>query len=203
MSDYTHAELTKLIGDKLPGGGVPAAWWISTDDEVIRLFDEWSDAEFKHQKKVADLGDELGCERWFTSGMGGALRGFDPPRGMGKWKNHPDYKPVPEGWRIDSKSGYLVPSRKTKADRESDANKRFDELRASPQLSTPGMPSEMWLPGHIYGTNIRRGEACLMAFSGGDPDRLEGRREFVVDANLWTRLPLSAFHLMREAEVSE
>ncbi|MDJ0010144.1 hypothetical protein [Gordonia alkanivorans] len=197
----TVEEVRELIGDKLPGGGVPAAWWITTDAEVLRLFDKWSTAEHEYQNRIADLGEELGCERWASYGFGGGLAGFMPPKGMGRWEGHPDYKPVPAGWRIDSKSGYLVPSRRTKADRESDANKRFTELKRAPQLETPGMPTDLWLGSRIYGVSIRRGDSCVMAFCGGDPDRAESRREFEVDESIWERLPLSTFHLLRE-EVS-
>ncbi|AXH49014.1 hypothetical protein SEA_CRATER_55 [Gordonia phage Crater] len=194
----TVDEVRTLIGDKLPGGGVPASWWITTDAEVLRLFDEWSTAEFEYQNRVANLGEELGCERWMCSGHGGSLMGFVPPTGMGTWESHPEFKPVPTGWRIDSKTRYLVPGRRTKADRESAANKRFADLKHAPQLSTPGMPQELWLPGAVYGVSIRRGEACVMAFCGGDPDRAESRREFEVDESIWERLPLSTFHLLRE-----
>jgi hypothetical protein len=202
MSDYTHAELTKLIGDKLPGGGVPAAWWISTDDEVIRLFDQWKKSDRAHRERVHELATELGCTEWMQSGRGGTVRGFIPPREMTLYSGHPECIPVPDHWRIDSKSGYLMPSRKTKADRESDANEKFAAIKRAPQLETPGMPADLWLPGMVYGVQIRRGDACVMAFCGGDPDRVESRNDFAVDEGLWTRLPLSAFHLMREAVAS-
>ncbi|AVI03676.1 hypothetical protein SEA_CONFIDENCE_46 [Gordonia phage Confidence] len=197
MTDVEN--IRTLVGDKLPGGGVPAAWWITTDAEVLRKFDEWADAEFAHNQAVSALAEELGCKRWFTFGRGGNVVGFDPPRYMGHWNiEHPEYVPIPLGWRIDSKSGYLVPSRRTKKDRESDANKKFAAIKRATQLETPGMPQDLWLPGAVYGVSVRRGEACVMAFCGGDPDRAESRREFDVDENIWERLPLSTFHLLRE-----
>lgn len=194
----TFTQVRDLVGDKLPTGGIPAAWWIATDAGVVEKFDQWSALEFEHQNAVASLGESLGCKRWMASGRGGDVMGFVPPSGMGTWESHPDYQPVPAHWRIDSKSGYLVPSRKTKADRESDAAKQFAAIQRAPDLETPGMPRDLWIPGHIYGVSIRRGESCVMAFCGGDPDRAEGRNEFVVDESIWERLPLSIFHLLRE-----
>lgn len=197
MTDLDYNRIQSLIGDTLPGGGAPAAWWLSTDADIIQLFDDWADADTVHHNKIADLAKELGCTQWMGGRRRHALLGFIPPSGMTKWESHPDYRPIPEGWRIDSKSRWLVPSRRTKKDRESEANTRFSELRRAPQLSTPGMPQDLWLPGYIYGVDIRRGDSCVMAFCGGDPDRTS-RNEFTVDETKWERLPLSIFHRLRE-----
>lgn len=199
MTEYER--IHALVGDKIPGGGIPAAWWISTDTDVMRLFDEWAVADEAHHRKVAALAEELGCTQWMGGRRGHGISGFVPPKAMTLYGEHPDKQPVPEGWRIDSKSGWLLPSRRTKKDRESHASKRFRELQHAPQLSTPGMPQDLWLPGYVYGVTVMRGESCVMAFCGGDPDRAE-RREFIVDDTMWERLSLSVFHLLREAKAA-
>ncbi|MGK9270456.1 hypothetical protein KXR83_05580 [Williamsia muralis] len=210
MSDIER--IRGLVGDKAPKGSVPAAWWITTDADQIAAYDRWV-ADYKaYVDQVQALAEKLGLrvEDARLSSFAGQSRltGFAPTRGMRLWSGHPEYVPAPVGWRIDSKSDHLVPKRKTKAYRESQANKDFKALRVVPDVVAymSGLPSEIYLDdrdwgGTAYGVHYRRGAKCVMAFSGGDPDRQSEdmrHREARIDAAIWERLPLSALLILRE-----
>ncbi|AVO24905.1 hypothetical protein SEA_DOESNTMATTER_53 [Mycobacterium phage DoesntMatter] len=204
----------QLIGDGVPStGALPAAWWISTDPEIIEAYDRWQLDYEAHRERIDVFVREMfggtGAEdaMMWSHGTRSVISGFTPPRPMTYWSGHPDYRPPPTGWRVDSKSHLLVPSRKTKADRESDANKVFSELKQVPNLGTYmfGLSPELFLDdrgwgGTVYYTRYRRGDNCVWAYSGGDPDRqlTDDRREFKVAATVWTRMPLSTLATLME-----
>lgn len=208
-NDPEPDDLRSLIGDKVPNGDIPAAWWISTDPEQLAAYDKWVADYDARREQIKKLTDSLGLEitdaySWSGGGVS-ELVGFLAPTFMGHWNTElPEYRPIPEGWRIDKKKNYLVPLRKTKADRESQANKDFAAVRRLPNVSSylKGMPKELWLPGHIYSTGFRRGEHCVIGYIFGDPDRAEKTDRFVVDTSIWKRQKLSALIALREEEVS-
>jgi hypothetical protein len=211
MKEYDQAALMELIGpDKIPvKGTLPAAWWISTDPEILAAYDRWKIDYRAHLAEVDEFGASIGLEpgAGLISGWGisADFVGFQPPHRM--FVYGPDRIPVPPGWRIDSKSHRLVPVRKTKADRENFINARFKQLRKVPEIRAymHGMPTELLLDhgfsGMIYQVNYHRGDACVWAYLGGDPDRADpsSRRHFDVDEDLWHRQKLSSLMLLREA----
>ncbi|ACU41892.1 hypothetical protein SEA_HALEEMA_54 [Mycobacterium phage Haleema] len=204
----------QLIGDGVPStGALPAAWWISTDPEIIEAYDRWKSDYAAHRDRVdafvRDTFGGTGAEdaMMWSHGTRSVISGFTPPHEMTIWPGHDDYRPPPTGWRVDSKSHLLVPSRKTKADRESDANKVFDAIKQVPNLGSYifGLSPELFLDdrgwgGTVYYTRYRRGDNCVWAYSGGDPDRqlTDDRRAFKVAAIVWTRMPLSTLAKLME-----
>lgn len=199
MSEYTLDRARELIGNNVPAGSVPAAWWITTDPEQLAAYDRWSADYEARRLEILALAESIGADvtdarMW--SGFGTTtLSGFAPPAFMGHWDTeHPQYRPVPDGWRIDKKQNLLRPARRTKADRESQINKDFNAVARIPDLCTymTGMPGEIELrhPGgsRVYFVQYRRGDSCVMAFSGGDPDRQSTEhRKAVIDETVWHR----------------
>ncbi|QRI45249.1 hypothetical protein SEA_ENNEA_13 [Gordonia phage Ennea] len=210
---YSADQLEELIGlDKFPDfRGIPAAWWITTSTLQLAAWeryqadrDEWFERARALTQKLG-LGDEGVLVSSF--GKRTDVVGIKPSEEMrrSEWRG-PSL--VPEGWRIDSKSGYLRPKRKTKADRESQANKDLAAIQRVPDSAAyiKGLPEYLQLDdgpglsGHLYPFNVRKGEKCLMAFCAGDPDRAEKSRDHKI-ADWWERQPLSTMHALRERKV--
>ncbi|MDV7194767.1 hypothetical protein [Mycolicibacterium fortuitum] len=211
--DYNDLDVARaLVGDRVPSkSALPAVWWLTADPNQIDAYDRWQ-ADFDARREgVERLAQSIGLTAndavMTTWGEHSELTGFNAPTRMRYWEGHPDHQPVPEGWRLDKKADRLVPSRKTKSDRESDANKAFAAVKRIPNVRSymTGLPSEIYLDdrefgGTIYGVNYRRGESCLWAYSGGDPDRQSGdeRRHAVIDTSVWHRMKLSILAALME-----
>ncbi|SIJ54574.1 hypothetical protein [Mycobacteroides abscessus] len=206
MTEYSLKKLKTLVG-QMPSGSVPAAWWITTDPAQLKAYDQWRSDYTDARKKAVRLAKSLGLSAdhiyatsWFKTTE---VTGFLPTREMQLWPGHPDHRPTPEGWRVDSKMNRLVPKRKTKADRESKANKDFAAIRKVPCVHAylTGLPSEIYLDdrdfgGTSYRTQYRRGDQCVFAVSGADPDRSPRTNE--IDTSIWHRQKLSALIALRE-----
>lgn len=206
--------IADLIGDRLPASGpVPAAWWLTVDTDQIAGYDRWRSEYDERCAQIGELAKSIGVElgdakMWSSYGRGpAAFIGFRPPLGMGHWNQDlPDYRPIPEGWRIDKKRDLLVPVRKTKADRASQANKDFAKVRAIPNVRSylSGLPDSIHLDdrdfgGTIYPVNYRRGARCVWAYSGGDPDRQPNNQmNGSVNTAIWRRQPLSTLVALME-----
>ncbi|AHG23756.1 hypothetical protein PBI_DONOVAN_52 [Mycobacterium phage Donovan] len=212
--DYDNLDVVRpLIGDGVPSKStLPAVWWLTTDPRQVDAFDTWL-ADYKaHVEKVGELAKSLGLDGaedayMWSGGTSSVITGFRVPTFMGHWNTeHPDYRPIPSGWRIDKKENLLVPSRKTKADRESQANKDFGAIKRVPNVRAymSGLPTEIALDdrsfgGTIYAVNYRRGENCVWAYSGGDPDRQpEKRANAEIDTSVWHRMKLSILAALME-----
>ena len=186
--DYNDLDVARaLVGDRVPSkSALPAVWWLTTDPDQIDAYDRWEVDYNAHLERVRALADSIGLELTdtyiSTFAKSSTILGFRVPARMEyRRPGDPDYLPVPQGWRIDSKQGRLVPSRKTKADRESQANKDFAAISDVPNVRNyvTGLPDSIYLEdrdfgGTMYAVNFRRGESCLWAYSGGDPDRQSG-----------------------------
>lgn len=192
-------DLQSVVGP-IPAGDVPAAWWVTTDQAQLAAYDQYrrNYADY-FDNRLKPLMDELGVDtaRTWTSPRGTSLKGFSVPLGMG-WPSHPDYRPVPDGWRIDKQNNLLVPIRRTKADRESAANQTMKDLHIVPSAERvmSGLPSELHLPRCLYWPHYRRGTASVIAFVGGDPDRATSPYE--VDESIWTRHTISEWRELQE-----
>ncbi|MES5383893.1 hypothetical protein ABVN64_30310 [Mycolicibacterium conceptionense] len=211
--DYNDIDVARtLLGDTVPTkGGLPAAWWITTNPDLIAAFDRYRGDFESGREGVERLAQSIGLTAddalITTWGNISELTGFNAPTRMRYWSGHPDHQPVPEGWRLDKKTDRLVPSRKTKADRESEVNKAFAAVKKIPNVRAymKGLPTEIYLDdrdfgGTIYGVNYRRGAECVWAYSGGDPDRQSesDRRHAVIDTSIWHRMKLSVLMALRE-----
>jgi hypothetical protein len=214
MSGFSFDEVKRLVGDTVPAkGSVPAVWWITTNAAQIAAFDQWRKDFDAHLEKVEALASTIDSKAtdafMFSWGTTSEITGFRVPIYMDYWKrDHPEYRPVPDGWRIDKKKDRLVPSRKTKADRESQVNKDFAAIKRVPNVKAyvSGLPTEIHLDdrdfgGTMYAVNFRRGAGCVWAYSGGDPDRQpEKRMNEAVDESIWQRQKLSTLIALREGQ---
>lgn len=212
--DYNDLDAARaLVGDRVPSkSALPAVWWLTADPNQIDAYDRWLADYDAHREKTDAFAKSLGLKGadsaliW-SNGWASTLAGFSVPTFMGHWNTeHPDYQPIPPGWRIDKKQNALVPSRRTKADRESQANKDFGTLMNVPHLGTymSGLPAEISLDdrefgGTIYWVRYRRGENCVWAYSGGDPDRQpEKRANNAINTSVWHRMKLSILAALME-----
>ena len=210
-NELTTDELRTLIGNRIPTGAIPAAWWVTTDPKQLAAYDRWLADYDAHRDKMQVFAETIGLtaeDAYFSAwGKTAVLVGFRVPTYMGHWNtDHPEYRPVPDGWRIDKKTDRLVPLRRTKADRDSQANKDFAAHRSIPMVHAyvTGLPTEIHLDdrdfgGTIYRVNYRRGDHCVWAYCGGDPDRQpEKQMNDTVDSSVWHRQKLSVLLALRE-----
>lgn len=172
---------------------------------MLDAYMRWELDHDAHAEKVGALAGSLGLElaaarTWVSFTGTTTLTGFTPPLEMTLWEHHPDHRPVPPGWRIDKKENLLRPSRKTKAERENQINKVFNSLRRIPDIHTymRGLPTEISIRPHIYGMQYYKGSHCVMAYTGGDPDRCVETRP-VIDTEIWHRQKLSDLIALRES----
>ncbi|KXO92952.1 Uncharacterised protein (plasmid) [Tsukamurella tyrosinosolvens] len=193
-------EARVLIGDRLPKfkNTLPAAWWIATDPRVVDGYDRYRSSYDAWNKKVFDVADDIGVKTARISWFG--VHGYEPTDEMRAGRTV-----VPVGWRIDSKSGHLVPSRRTKADREAATVQRFKELGHAPQESDflPTMDIEVRIPTG-NGFSFRRYEPhycrvanAVIAVMNADPDRVPDS-DSRVDTATWHRQKLSVLHALVE-----
>ncbi|WGH20792.1 hypothetical protein QLT00_gp09 [Gordonia phage Commandaria] len=209
MTEYSADQLEELIGiDSFPDfRGVPAAWWITIDDDQLAAWERYETDRNEWFTRAQKLVKSLGLDEGVMISSFGKrtdVVGIKPSEEMrrSEWRG-PSL--VPEGWRIDSKKGYLLPKRRTKADRDSQANKDFAAIVRVPDSAAyiTGLPEYLQLDdgpglsGHLYPFNVRKGEKCVMAFCAGDPDRAEKSRDHKI-AEWWERQPLSTMHALRE-----
>ncbi|MGR6922608.1 hypothetical protein ACU635_50855 [[Actinomadura] parvosata] len=102
----------------------------------------------------------------------------------------------PEGWRLDGRTGYIVPRLNTKAGRLIGA--ALDELRRpDPREALPGMPKDCRVGNRLRMCAVRPMKGALYATWGGPiPER-------VVDLTLWQPVKLSEYWAVVELEESE
>ncbi|QDH91826.1 hypothetical protein SEA_PHRAPPUCCINO_151 [Mycobacterium phage Phrappuccino] len=184
--------LAERVG-RLPDGDAPQAWFVSDAPEVLAAYEK-AHVDYKHWvKRTQELAKDLGItgDRAYFSGFNGEyLKGLYPDT---------SYGPVPEGWRREKK-GYLVPVRKTKADRTSEANKRMNAVRKVPRTICylPGMPDYAWGDHRIFsGRPVRDGDKAVVVLFGYDPFADERFAERL-DTDTWDQYPLSVYHLLKE-----
>ncbi|MFD9950545.1 hypothetical protein ACFWYW_57545 [Nonomuraea sp. NPDC059023] len=99
---------------------------------------------------------------------------------------------IPDGWRVDSRTGHLMPKLATKRGKAISA--RLKELpQPDPRASMPGMPAECFV-------SLAR-LVCGLAELGGALYATWSREisESEVDASLWERVKLSEYYAAVEA----
>lgn len=192
-------ELSAILGN-LPPGDVPAAWWITLDEEALAAYDRFTRDHAAWRNRMDKLYRISGLprrgrgqarmERIRISGLGDAyLVGLIPPSTM---------TVVPRFWRLN-KQGVLVPRRYTVMEKNSEVNTLFAKCREIPAAVNymPGMPRTLWFDHAAYPVHIRRPGLAVLAFIGHPPEGASP--EFEPDAR-WERMKLSTFHLLRERQ---
>ncbi|WAA19638.1 hypothetical protein SEA_DALILPOP_11 [Gordonia phage Dalilpop] len=213
---YTADQVIELVGglDKIPNmRGLAAAWWITASKTQLDHWSRYSARRNEWYDRCKVLLAEMGLDDGVMVSSFGKhtdVVGIQPSQEMRKadWRGTEGV--IPEGWRIDSKSGYLLPKRRTKKDRESKANKDFASIRKVPDSAAfvEGLPDIVSIDdrpdggGHWYGFDIRAGEKCLMAFCGGDPDRSSEQRKPEI-APWWDRQKISVLAELRERKAAQ
>lgn len=108
---------------------------------------------------------------------------------------HTDGDPVPNGWRIDARTGHLMPRLKTRTGKQIDA--RLGELRQpDPRHNMPGMPMECFVSLALLTCGMRLlGDVLYVTWSRPIPEQQ-------VDLTIWERIKLSEYYAAREADTS-
>ncbi|TMR11058.1 hypothetical protein ETD86_37070 [Nonomuraea turkmeniaca] len=103
---------------------------------------------------------------------------------------------VPEGWRIDSRTGHLMPRLAKKAGKLIDA--RLDELKQpDPRDAMPGMPKDCFVSLALLTCGLALlGEALYATWSRPIPEEQ-------VDLTIWERIKLSEYYAAWEAHEAE
>lgn len=60
MSEFSTEYLDELIGKPMPGGAVPAIWWVTTDRAQMDAHDRWSADYDAHLNKIKALAESIG-----------------------------------------------------------------------------------------------------------------------------------------------
>ena len=191
--DYGLYSLAEVIGT-VPPGDTPAAWYASTDAEVIKGWLRFREDAQHWQDRLAEL---CALSGWDSKGLRTARRGEHRLEGL-----YVDLKgePVPRWWR-EAKGHYLVPRARTKAEKTSEVAHRFQALRNIPEAVDylPDMPHSMWHEGRVYTPIVRRTAQAVLVFFFGDPDT--ATQPFEVGPQ-WARMKMSTFHLLRERQAA-
>lgn len=105
---------------------------------------------------------------------------------------HDDGDDVPEGWRVDSRTGYLMPRLKVRAGKQIDA--KFGALKQpDPRDAMPGMPRECFVSLALLTCGMQIiGDALYVTWS-------RPISEDLIDPEIWQRMKLSEYYRVIEA----
>lgn len=106
---------------------------------------------------------------------------------------HKEGGEVPDGWRVDTRTGHLMPKLRTKAGKQIEA--RLGELRQpDPRQGMPGMPMECFVGLALLTCGMQLIEDVLyVTWSLPIPEDL-------VNLTIWERVKLSAYYAVLEAQ---
>lgn len=106
-----------------------------------------------------------------------------------------DDEDAPEGWRVDSRTGYLMPRLAKRTGKQIGA--RLDELKQpDPRDAMPGMPRECFVSLALLTCGLAlMGDALYATWSRAIP-------EDQVDLTIWERVKLSEYYAAAEAHES-
>jgi len=109
---------------------------------------------------------------------------------------HMDGEEVPDGWRVDTRTGYVMPRRASKAGKKIGA--RLGELnQPDPRDAVPGMPRDCFVSLAMLTCGLEIvGGALYATWSRPIP-------EDQVDLAIWERVKLSEYYAVLEARDDE
>lgn len=196
MPDHSLKSMAEVVGT-LPPGDIPAAWYLSLDDEVLAKYEEWRQAHAAWKDRYAEMCEKCG----FPASTGFRGLGDDTIVGLD----------LPEttdwAWWRKTREGYWVPRKRTRAEKTSEAYQRFHAVRRIPHVLNyvPGMPHSVWIEGlgndwatHVYPVKLRKPGQAVLAFVGADPDKTTFT-PFEVGPQ-WSRMKLSVYHALKERQ---
>lgn len=187
----TLIDLAQLLG-ALPEGDAPAAWWVSTHDEVLSAYADYQANKRRWNELYLELlaeGDLPRTTTYVTASVN-TLAGLTPP---------PERKTTPR-WFRTTPAGLLVPRRRTRAEKTGPVVELWDGLEDIPTPVLPGMPNGLVTPTAVYPVALRaRGVPphAVCAFVGVDPEQADP--PFEVSSH-WSAMKLSTFHALRERQ---
>jgi hypothetical protein len=188
-------ELADVIGE-LPAGDTPAAWYASTEPEVLKAYQDFKDDHAAWRTRMATLVEVSGLppsdppETLIVTGLGSEyLIGLKPTQSLTR---------TPRWWRVDHQ-GNLVPRRRTMAEKNSAVNLAFQAARRIPRAVDymDGLPNALWAFNVAYPVHIRKPARAVLVFLGYDPDRADPPFEV---GEMWTRMKMSTFHMLLERQ---
>lgn len=177
--------LSSVIGKLPPMPQAPAAWFFSMDDEVLAGYEKYQVAKKSWDDRMAELLELTGCKKYYAGS--GHLMGLVPPT----------LATEPPRWWRETKKGHWVPRARTKAEKESEVNKRFKKVHDIPWPVDylVGFPKELWTEGAVYPIHVRKPGQAVLVFLGADPNKAIFPFEV---GNQWFRLKMSMFHSLLE-----
>lgn len=186
--DSLHS-LSIALGE-MPEGDLPVCWFISFDPDVLQAWDRFCDdyrAWMQTWNRLLEISGLPPATQIVTSGTD-TLQALSPPPGV----------KTPTGWRKTA-TGHLVPRRRTRGEKASEANRLWAALEVVPQAAQylTGMPPAIWVNGNAYPIHVRKPAKAVCAFVGVDPDAADP--PFEPDGR-WTRMKLSTFVMLLERQ---
>ncbi|WP_188187987.1 hypothetical protein [Nonomuraea sp. SYSU D8015] len=156
----------------------------STHPDALTAWHTAADARQEWTKQMQAFLDEHGFgKRTVYVGHSGRVLGIE----------HVDGEDAPDGWRVDQRTGYLMPRLKTRAGKQIDA--RLAELvQPDPRNKMPGMPMQCFVSLALLTCGMRIIRDTLYAeWSRPIP-------QDQVDSAIWQRIKLSEYYAAREAD---
>lgn len=186
----TLIDLAQLLG-ALPEGDTPAAWWVSTHEEVLEAYVEYQGNQRRWNELYLQLlaAGDLPRSTTYVTASKTTLAGLNPPK---------DRKTAPR-WFRKTPEGLLVPRRRTRAEKTGEVVECWDGLVDIPTPVLPGMPPAVVTPTGTYAVAYRANKVppvAVCAFVGIEPER---DPSFEVDSH-WSAMKLSTFHALRERQ---
>lgn len=190
LPDITLKDLHLQIG-QLPDGDVPAAWYVSMHPDVLKAYETYTQAVKKWNTDYAELlakGSLPPDTKYVTAAKKGLI-GLVAPKGM---------KTPPRWWRKD-KTGWLVPRRRTRAEKASEVNRLFNECLEVPVATDymVGIPDTVWTSFGAFPVAIRRPRKAVLAILGVNPAQADPPFEV---SQHWSKMKISTWHLLRERQ---
>lgn len=177
----------KILLGELPPGDVPAAWYMSTNVDVIAAYEKTRDITRRWNDLYAEmleLNDLPPRSQFITHAA--HFVGIVPPTGVTSTR-----------WLRADREGKLIPKKKTKSEKESRSNLIWDLLQEKPDTVLPGMPQTLFAGGSIFKPVFRKPAEAVLAFLAVSPEK--ATEPFEVGAE-WSRMKLSTFHVLRESQ---
>jgi hypothetical protein len=177
----------KILLGELPPGDTPAAWYMSTNVEVIAAYERAKEISRKWNDFYAEMLElnELPPNSKFVTHADHFV-GIVPPPGVDSTR-----------WLRSDREGRLIPRKKTTAEKNSRSNVLWDLLQEKPDIVLPGMPQSLFAGDSIFKPNFRKPAEAVLAFLGVAPEK--SSEPFETGAE-WSRLKLSTFHQLRESQ---
>ena len=184
-------DIAEVIG-VLPAGDVPAAWFCSLNPEVLSAYAQYQSASAIWRARM----DELTMLSEFPTTLKLSTLGGDSLLGLIPWEG---MTTPPRWWRLD-KEGLLVPRRRTRAEKASQVNTLWEQLRTIPRAVDflPGLPNTLFIGNQAYAVHIRKPAQAVLVFLAADPD--VAYPPFEVGPQ-WSRLKMSTWWALKERQL--